>query len=114
MEIARAISSHRFEEAFPYLADDVSWTIVGAEPIAGKAAVIATCEESAAYLSGVTTEFRRFRTVVGENAVVIDSLADYVGPDGEKSTVASCDIYDFVDGRLTSIVSYNIEVAGDA
>ena len=28
-KIARAFSSHRFEEALPHLTDDVVWTLVG-------------------------------------------------------------------------------------
>jgi len=75
--------------------------------------VIAACEESAAYLSTATTEFRKFKSVVGPDAVVIDSLAEYTGPDGEKSVVASCDIYDFMNGEVATITSYTVEVAED-
>ena len=34
-KIARAFSSHRFELALPHLADDVVWTLVGADPLIG-------------------------------------------------------------------------------
>jgi len=74
--------------------------------------VIAACEESLAYLSQATTEFRKFRSVVGTNAVVVDSLAEYSGADGKTSVVASCDIYDFVNGEVTTITSYTVEVGG--
>lgn len=110
-QIASAISRHSFEDAIPYLSDDISWTLVGAEPLVGKQAVLAACEGTAAELSGVTTEFRRFRTIVTATSVVIDSLADYIDVDsGSRSTVGSCDIYDFEDGMMTSITSYNIEI----
>jgi hypothetical protein len=33
--------------------------------------------------------------------------AQYIGTDGSLSRVASCDIYDFVDGRVARIRSYN-------
>ena len=110
-EIARSFSDHHFEAAAPHLADGLVWTIVGAAPIVGKDAVIAACQESAAYLADVRTEFRRFRSVVGDQSVVIDSLADYTDSAGELTTVASCDIYDFTDGTVTAILSYNIEVS---
>ena len=68
------------------------------------------CERTAADLAAVTTEFQRFRTVVGEDSVVVDSLARYTEADGDVSIVASCDVYDFDDGRITEIVSYTVEL----
>ena len=109
-KIARAFSSHRFEVALPHLADDVVWTLVGSDPLIGRKAVKKACERTAKDLAGVTTEFQRFRTVVGEDSVVVDSLARYTEAGGDVSVVASCDIYDFADGRITEIVSYNVEL----
>jgi ketosteroid isomerase-like protein len=109
-EIAEAFSDHRFGEVVPYLSDDVRWTVIGDRLIAGKAEVIAACDESAAYLATATTEFSRFKVVVGEDAAVVDARATYT--DAEKNTfaVASCDIYEFADGKLSAITSYNVEV----
>ena len=111
-KIARAFSSHRFDEALPHLADDIIWTLVGAEPVIGRKAVKKACKHTGAYLADVTTEFQRFRTVVGDESVVVDSLARYTEAGGDVSVVASCDIYDFVDGRVTEIVSYTVELPG--
>ena len=111
-KIARAFSSHRFEEALPHLADDIIWTLVGAEPVIGRKAVKQACKRTGSYLADVTTEFQRFRTVVGDESVVVDSLARYTEAGGDVSVVASCDIYDFVDGRVTEIVSYTVELPG--
>ena len=67
------------------------------------------CERTGEDLAKVTTEFQRFRTVVGEESVVVDSLARYTKDGGDVSVVASCDIYDFADdGRITEIVSYTV------
>ena len=109
-KIARAFSSHRFEEALPHLTDDVVWTLVGSQPVMGRKAVKKACERTATELADVTTEFQRFRTVVGEDSVVVDSLARYTEADGDVSIVASCDVYDFDDGRITEIVSYTVEL----
>jgi ketosteroid isomerase-like protein len=109
-KIARAFSSHRFEFALPHLTDDVVWTLVGAEPLIGRKAVKKACERAGADLANVTTEFQRFRTVVGDESVVVDSLARYTTDGGDVSIVASCDIYDFDDGRITEIVSYTVEL----
>jgi ketosteroid isomerase-like protein len=110
-KIARAFSSHRFELALPHLADDIVWTLVGADPLIGRKKVKKAIERTAADLASVTTEFQRFRTVVGEESVVVDSLARYTDAAGDVSIVASCDIYDFAaDGRITEIVSYTVEL----
>ena len=109
-KIARAFSSHRFEDALPHLTDDIVWTLVGADPVIGRKAVKKACERTATDLADVTTEFQRFRTVVGDEGVVVDSLARYTDAGGDVSVVASCDIYDFVDGRVTEIVSYTVEL----
>ena len=109
-KIASAFSSHRFDVAVPHLADDVVWTLVGSDPLIGRKAVKKACERTASELADVTTEFQRFRTVVGDESVVVDSLARYTEAGGDVSIVASCDIYDFADGRITEIVSYNVEL----
>jgi hypothetical protein len=109
-ELAEAFSRHRFEEVYPYLADAVRWDIVGDRQVLGQADVVSTCERSAGYLAGVTTDFRRFRVVVGGDCVVVDSEAEYVDGVGESSVVASCDLYDFSGGRLAAITSYTVEL----
>ena len=48
-----------------------------------------TCEQSAEYLAGVTTTFTRFRVVVGNDSVVVDSEAEYTDRAGDASIVAS-------------------------
>lgn len=75
--------------------------------------MIEACGDSNRHLAQTTTEFGKFKTVVGSDSVVIDSLAEYVGADGQKSVVASCDIYDFVDGAVTTITSYTVEVSAE-
>jgi len=112
-EIAQAFSSHRFAETYPHLAPDVRWELIGGSPLLGRDAVIAACEESSTYLSNATTDFRKFKVVVGSDAVVVDSLAEYVGADREVSVIASCDIYDFVDGQVATITSYTVEIGKD-
>jgi ketosteroid isomerase-like protein len=110
-KIARAFSSHRFDAALPHLADDVIWTVVGSDPLVGRKKVKKAVERTAAGLASVTTEFQRFRTVVGEDSVVVDSLARYTDDAGDVSIVASCDLYDFDgDGCITEIVSYTVEL----
>jgi ketosteroid isomerase-like protein len=109
-EIARAFSSHRFEVALPYLLDDVVWEVVGGEDLSGKRAVTNACTALGEELTDVETTFDRIRAVVAAECVVIDSIARYLARDGSLSTVASCDIYDFAEGLITRIRSYNVEL----
>ena len=64
---------------------------------------------SAAYLAGVGTTFTSSRTIVGTDTVVVETNADYVEGD-ETSSVSSGDRYDVVDGKITVITSYAVEL----
>ncbi len=107
--VAAAFSGHRFADAYPFLADDVQWELVGGPTLRGPDEVRAACEATLSGLEGIETEFRRFRTIVGADSVVVDAIGVYRDSDGD-STVASCDIYDFSDGRIVGITSYTVEL----
>ena len=109
-QIAEAFSRHEFELTYLHLSDNVRWDNVGGEPILGKVNVINTCEQSAKYLTTVTTTFSKFKIIVAENCVVIDSVADYTDAESNVSTVASCDIYQFAEGKVSEITSYTVEL----
>ena len=86
---------------------------LAARCIIGKAAAIEACEATLEGLAETTTRFTRFDTVVGTDAVVVDSVAAYESPEG-VITVASCDLYHFQDGQVGAIRSYTVEVTDDA
>jgi limonene-1,2-epoxide hydrolase len=109
-EVAEAFSQHRFEDTYDHMAENVSWAAVGGSITRGRDAVIAACDEASGELVDVGTTFIRLRTIEATDCVVIDSEAEYVDPNDDRSHVASCDIYDFVDGRLASITSYAVEL----
>ncbi len=112
IEIAEAFSRHQFAITFDSFAPNIEWRNLGGAHHIGKDAVIEACEQSSNYLNTVRTAFTRFRTMVATDCVVTDAQADYLD-DNKNSTVASCDIYDFVDGRLTTITSYTVEIGTD-
>ena len=110
-QIAEAFSRHAFATTYPHLAEDIVWDNVGGPQLSGRADVMEACDQSATYMANVTTRFTRFRMVVGTDSVVVDSVADYTDAEDETTTVASCDIYDFLDGRITRITSYTMELS---
>jgi hypothetical protein len=108
--VARAFSGHRFDDAIPYLAEDISWTLIGSGELQGKQTVVDACVSQARELTDVKTEFERFTSIVAPGCVVVETLALYQGSGGDDSRVASCDIYHFNGEKVSSIRSYNMEV----
>ena len=108
--VAEAFSKHRFSDTYDHLAPEVTWTARGESLNVGKDAVIAACEASDRELAQMTTEFLTFRSVFQGDVVAVESVGRYQDPGGESSFVASVDLYDFVDGHLTRIVSYATEI----
>ncbi len=109
-QTAEAFSGHRFAEAFPHLAPEARWVLVGQATLEGRDAIVAACENTTAELAGTTTEFTRFVTVAGADAVAVDVVARYVDAAGHASIVSSCDIYEFDHDTLTTITSYAVEL----
>jgi hypothetical protein len=114
-EIAEAFSGHRFSEAYDHLAPDIRWVLIGAETISGRDGVIGACQHTLSELADTRTDFSRFLTIAGTDAVAVDSVAAYTGPDGTTVVVSSCDIYEFSDDLVTTMTSYTsvIEAAGE-
>jgi hypothetical protein len=111
--IARAFSGHDFASAYEHMAQEISWTLVGGERLVGRDAVVRRCEESAAYIAGVTTRFAKLEVLSGGGFVVVESEATFTDDGGDTSIVASCDVYRFSGGMLSAISSYNVELPDD-
>jgi hypothetical protein len=108
-QISLAFSGGNFEFAYPYLADDVFFNIVGEELVSGKQAVIDFCTKTASYFTQVTTKFGLDNMIADENCVAINGTAEfYVEKDNRTNYISSCDMYKFKDGMLTEITSYCI------
>jgi hypothetical protein len=107
--VGRAFSQHRFDDALPYLAKDVRWTVVGYMVLEGADAVRQTCAETLESLQDTTTTYDRCVTAAQNGIVAVDTVARYAGPNG-LTAVASCDIYEFTGEVITAITSYAVEV----
>ena len=111
--VAEAFSGHRFAEAYPALADDVRWELVGEDTLVGRQAVVDACEATPAELGQGSTEFLRVVVVADGDRVAVDTIARYTDADGGTGAVASCDLYEFSGDRLTGIRSYAVELDSD-
>ena len=108
--IAEAFSRHDFDVALPFLAADVTWSLVGGKRIRGREEVVEWCRASAEYLAPESTRFLDLRVLTGEGWVVVESAAEYAEGAGERSRIAACDVYRFEGGAIAGITSYNIEL----
>jgi hypothetical protein len=101
-DIGRAFSSHRFEEVFDHLADDVTCHLVGAATLNGRDAVVDACRQTAAENADTTTSWLRFVSAGSGDVVAVDAIGRYDSPDG-VTAVSSCDIYEFEDDLIRAI-----------
>ena len=113
VDIARAFSGHRFEEAFGHLSPDVTWHLVGETTMHGRDAVMAACRGTADENADTTTSWLRFVSAGTGDVVAVDAIARYEGPEG-TSTVSSCDIYEFDGDVVRAITTYAVLLTPDA
>lgn len=109
-QIADAFCSYRFVVTYPYMADEIKWNIVGSEELVGREAVIDRCEMSAKLLETVSATITKLRVSGGESFVVVEGAAQFQVQENQTSSVASCDVFQFSDGRLVEITSYVVEL----
>ncbi len=109
-QIAEAFCSWRFTETYPYMTDEIKWNIVGWKELVGRAAVIARCEESAKFLETVSATLTKLKIIRAETCVIVEGAAQFQDQENQTSSVASCDVFQFSDGRLVGITSYVIEL----
>ncbi|WP_312314358.1 nuclear transport factor 2 family protein, partial [Empedobacter brevis] len=70
-QIAAAFSNGNFEQIFPYLADNVQWTVVGEDHFDGKPAVMNNCNQITSYFKSVTTHFKTLNVIADNNRIAI-------------------------------------------
>ena len=109
-QIAEAFCSYRFAVTYPYMADEIKWNIVGREELMGREAVIDQCNRSAKFLETVSTTITKLKIIRAETFVVVEDAAQFQDQENQTSRVASCDVFQFSDGRLVEITSYVIEL----
>ncbi len=109
-DLATAFSSHQFRDTYDHLAPEIVWIAVGGSTTHGKEGVVTTCEETLAELADATTEFTRVVSVADDTTAAVDVVGRYTTPDGDISTVASCDIYEFRGHQISRITSYTVEL----
>jgi len=109
-QIAEAFCSYRFAETYPYMADDIKWTIVGRQELTGRDAVIAQCAGATKFLETVTATITKLKINRAETFVVVEGAAQFQAQANQITSVASCDVFQFSGQRLVEITSYVIEL----
>ena len=109
-QIAEAFCSYQFVVTYPYMADEITWNIVGREELMGREAVIDRCNKSAKFLETVSPTITKLKINRAETFVVVEGAAQFHDQENQTSNVASCDVFQFSDKRLVEITSYNVEL----
>jgi SnoaL-like domain len=109
-QIAEAFCGHKFAVTYPYMADEIKWNIVGREELVGREAVIDQCDKAAKFLETVSATITKLKIIRAETCVVVEGAAQFQDQENQTSSVASCDVFQFSDGRLVQITSYNVEL----
>ena len=109
-QIAEAFCSYRFVETYLYMADEIKWSIVGKEELVGREAVINQCDKSAKFLETVSATITKLKINRAETFVVVEGAAQFQDQENQTSSVASCDVFQFSEGRLVQITSYVIDL----
>lgn len=108
--VAKAFSNGEFQTAFPYLDEDVIWTIVGENQFVGKQAVVENCLQVEQYFSSVSTFFETLNIITDNNKVVINGTAECKRGNKRISLISACDIYEFTsENKIISVNSYCIQ-----
>jgi hypothetical protein len=108
-DVAVKFSTGKFNEVYIYLADNVSWIIIGdgANTFRGRQAVMKYCDQVSEYFNLVTTKFTIENVIEENNKVVITGTAEFIRDNKTMSFVQSCDIYHFNEAHLLEgITSY--------
>lgn len=109
-QIAEAFSNGKFEVAYPYLADNIEWTVVGENVFKGKNAVIQNCEQTANYFKSVTTNFKTINVIEETNRIAINGTAEFIRENKRVAFISACDVYEFNgNNELQKITSYCIQ-----
>ena len=108
-QIALDFSGGKFEATYIYLADDVTFNIVGGQLLTGKQAVTEFCTQIAEYFKTVPPKAVLDNVIVGDDCVAINGTAEFFNEKENRTNyISSCDVYKFAGGKLAEITSYCI------
>ncbi len=110
-QLAEAFCRWRFTETYPYMADEIKWNVVGKEELVGRAAIIDRCTDAANFLETVSATLTKLKIHRAGNWVIVEGAAQFQDQENQTSSVASCDVFRFSDGRLVEITSYVIDLS---
>ena len=106
-QIAEAFSSGDFALTYPYLSEDIEWSVINNFMCKDRDEVIAQCEKTAVYFASITTSFTKLDLIESDTRVVITGTAELSKNGRRIEFISACDIYKFDTGQiLQKITSY--------
>lgn len=110
-QIAEAFCRWRFAETYPYMVNEIKWNVVGKEELVGRAAIIDRCTDAAKFIETVTANLTKLKIHRAGSWVIVEGAAQFQDQENQTSSIASCDVFQFSDGRLVEITSYVIDLS---
>jgi ketosteroid isomerase-like protein len=102
-EISEAFAKGNLEFCNAYLADDITWNILGNDPIIGKEEVL----EVSKMLQLESFPVITIKNVVAEgNCVVVESIGEAKAKNGRPYNQIYCDVFRFNGELLQEITTY--------
>jgi hypothetical protein len=92
------------------MSNETKWNMIGREELVGREAVIGHCNKSTKLLETVSTTMAKPKIYRMEACVVLEGAAQFQDRQNQISGVASCDVFQFSDGKLVKITSYVIDL----
>lgn len=108
-EIAHCFSMGEFEKTYSFIADDITWHVVGEEVYKGKTNLVHHCTEVSQYFKSVETCFQINHIICQDNKVVVTGTAKFSNHGVQLAFVSASDLYEFnAQNLLIKITSYCI------
>ncbi len=107
-QVSEEFSKGNFKFAYDHFADDMEWNVIGATVIKEKDSVIEYCDKMQAEMSGAA--MLNTSTISDDEAISIQGYCNYVSENNTPARVEYCDVYQFKEEKLQSIISYCIDI----
>ena len=109
-DIAKSFSIGQFSQIQTYFSQDITWHIVGEQPLSGFDQVLKHCQTIEHYFQTTPHEFQIHAIHLAELHVIVQGEALFHDA-AQTSRISACDVYKFNDlNQLVQVQSYCISI----
>lgn len=105
-KVTAAFDASDTEAILGYMADDVSWEMMGDQTISGK-------DDMRKFLAGMSdmkmVSSTKKHIIVDGDAAAVHGDVQYKGKDGQLMDMYYCDVYELENGKVEKMTSYIVD-----